>query len=266
LIRIRADAALGGCNVPGESWYRCVVAKRKKKNWDDVLWAPFEEIDPPIGDDLPDALRGFGEGEKWLANSIYVVRVRMLQSTAPFGGVIHLTVVTHDHQPRHDWRELQRIKNEIVGEAVEAVEVFPSEDRLVDCSNAYHLFCLPQLATDDGCLPFGFTARAVTEGSPAGMGESDGIRQRDFRPELRPHDVLHPHAAGSRVVELGPNDTASGRCSEDGSAIVFRAGGETTHHLDGKPVKMSRGECLKGHHVVFVAAKPDVDDPREPLG
>ncbi len=228
--------------------------KHKKRNWDDVRWTPFEEIEPP-GADLPNNRLWAQEGlAKWFANSIYVARVIALRAPPPFGVVVCLTIRTHDHQPRHDWRELQRIKNEIVGDSVEAVEVYPSEDRLVDNSNYYHLFCFPRLATEDGWLPFGFNERLVTEGS------GEGVKQRDFRPELRPEDVLRPYAPGSHALGVGPNDRAAGRCSEDGSGIVFRGGGETTHEWNGKIVKVARGECLKGVHVVLVASKKDVEE------
>jgi hypothetical protein len=40
----------------------------------------------------------------------------------------------------HDWRDLQRIKNELVGPECEAVELYPAESRLVDTANQYHLW------------------------------------------------------------------------------------------------------------------------------
>jgi hypothetical protein len=54
--------------------------------------------------------------------------------------VIHLSVRDNERSARHDWRDLQRIKNEIVGEEIEMVEVFPRESHLVDMSNQYHLW------------------------------------------------------------------------------------------------------------------------------
>jgi hypothetical protein len=229
--------------------------KNKKRNWDDVRWTPFAQIDPPTGDELSNNRLWAEQGlAKWYANSIYLVRVIALRAPTPFGVVVCLTVRTHDHQPRHDWRELQRIKNEIAGDTTEAVEVYPSEDRVVDNSNLYHLFCFPQLATEDGLLPFGFTERLVTEGS----GEAG--KQRDFRPEIRPDDVVHPNTAGSYAVVAGPEDKVAGRCSQDGSAIVFRAGCEITQTVNGKAVRMLRGECQKHGHLVLVAVKADLDD------
>jgi hypothetical protein len=230
------------------------MAKRKKQNWDQVRWTPFEEIEPPVQELAPGERRASPDTERWFANSIYVARVRLVESPPPFGVTVHLTVMTHDHQPRHDWRELQWIKNQLVGDAVEAVEIYPSEDRVVDAANHYHLFCFPRLGTERGWLPFGFGARAVSEGCAP-----DGPRQRDFRPELRPEDVLRPYAPGSQAVGVGPNDTAAGRCAADGSGLVFRSEEPTPQPWNGRLVPMVRGECLKGDHVVFVVPRKELE-------
>lgn len=46
----------------------------------------------------------------------------------------------HNNHLAHDWRDLQRIKNEICGEEKEAVEVYPAMSRMVDTSNQFHLW------------------------------------------------------------------------------------------------------------------------------
>jgi hypothetical protein len=232
--------------------------KRKKTNWDDVRWTPFVEIDPPFADGAQGE-QGAGPGQpRWMANSIYVVLVQAPRQVPPFGLVVHLAITTHDQQPRHDWREMQRIKNEIVGESVEAVELFPSENRLVDNANWFHLFCFPRLQMQDGRLPFGFDSRFVSEGSIPGINTTgEGFRQRAFRPEFRPEDIHR----GDEHIELGPKDKACGRCPEDGSAVVFRSGSHRVRRLDDKPVTMQYGECLENHHVFLVAAKEDLPSP-----
>ena len=227
------------------------MAKRKKQNWDDVGWTPFVPIDPPFADEAP-AERRAGPGPRWMANSIYVVLVQVPHQVAPFGVVVHLAISTHDQQPRHDWREMQRIKNELVGEGVEAVELYPSENRLVDNANWFHLFCFPRLAFKEGRFPFGFDSRFVSEGSVPGFNQTgEGFRQRAFRPELRPQD-LH---RGDEQLDLGANDKVCGRCPHDGSAVVFRGSHETVRRLDGEPVAMLQGECLQEGHVFLVAGR-----------
>jgi hypothetical protein len=63
---------------------------------------------------------------------------------------------------RHDWREFQLIKNEVVGPEWEAVELWPAESRLLDPSNYYLLWAAPgiplgkfvgrRVATPETCI------------------------------------------------------------------------------------------------------------------
>lgn len=68
------------------------------------------------------------------ANDVYSVEVRRPD---PY---VHLSIVRHDGRQCQNWRELQQIKNEIVGPENEAVELFPAESRLIDTNNEYHLW------------------------------------------------------------------------------------------------------------------------------
>lgn len=55
--------------------------------------------------------------------------------------ITHLSIKNnHNNHLAHDWRDLQRIKNEICGEEKEAVEVYPAMSRMVDTSNQFHLW------------------------------------------------------------------------------------------------------------------------------
>ena len=53
----------------------------------------------------------------------------------------YLSIKRLDREPINDWRAMQKIKNAIVGNEWEAVEIYPAESRLVDTANQYHLFC-----------------------------------------------------------------------------------------------------------------------------
>jgi hypothetical protein len=72
-------------------------------------------------------------------------------------GMTHLSVKRFDEQPIHSWQVLQSIKNELVGPEREAVELFPSESRLVDTANIYHLWVL----AEGERFNFGFEQRRV---------------------------------------------------------------------------------------------------------
>jgi hypothetical protein len=87
-------------------------------------------------------------------NDTYQVKMR---NSPPY---IHLDISRLDGQPVENWREMQRIKNELVGPECEAVELFPAESRLVDTANQYHLWVMP----DSGFrFPFGYSKRVVLE-------------------------------------------------------------------------------------------------------
>jgi hypothetical protein len=59
------------------------------------------------------------------------------------GHVKELSIRRDDRSWPRDWRDFQRIKNEIAGPEVEAVELFPAESRLYDTANQFWLWCLP---------------------------------------------------------------------------------------------------------------------------
>lgn len=53
----------------------------------------------------------------------------------------------------HSWRDMQRIKNDVLGEHWAAVEVYPRESQVFDKANVYHLWCTPEplrIGWDDG--------------------------------------------------------------------------------------------------------------------
>jgi len=78
-------------------------------------------------------------------NDLYYGSLRRYESGSPLGGgpyaLISITALSED--ARHDWREFQQIKNDLVGPEWEGVELYPAESRLVDPSNRFYLFCFP---------------------------------------------------------------------------------------------------------------------------
>lgn len=92
----------------------------------------------------------------------------------PMGNVEHVTIsrrdpnrpdiVTTDGSGELTWAEKQQIKDELFGKNRQAVEVFPTEDRLVDVADVYHLWVFDKKYR----LPFGIHPkeyqRAVNRG------------------------------------------------------------------------------------------------------
>lgn len=230
---------------------------KERTNWDRVKWTPFEEcvLAPDTSPEIAEHHRS--HEIRTYRNSIYQVEVRGVRSPPPFGRILWLSFKTLDKQPRHDWREMQRIKNELVGEEFEAVEIYPAESRLVDTSNQYHLWVLIDLDTKDKRLPFGYDERLVSEGSSDGIAKTGkGSRQRDFRSEFRPPDVVRNEdlqRAGAVTT-----DRIAGNCPVDRSPLVYRGESKLSQYGNTK-VLMSRAECLKGKHTFFIADKNEVD-------
>lgn len=71
----------------------------------------------------------------------------------------HLSIRRLDRDCIHDWRELQAIKNDLLGPEAEAVELYPAESRCVDSANQYHLWA----PITGQPWPFGFRKRLVTD-------------------------------------------------------------------------------------------------------
>lgn len=123
------------------------MSKRKGPTPKVRRWEPFG-LDPRSP--LPD-------GDLLYGNGWWTVHVTIVEPDAGLDGLLHLSIHDKPRSTRHDWREMQRIKNEVAGEEREAVELYPAESRLVDTANEYHLWVLGVGER----WPFGFTERLV---------------------------------------------------------------------------------------------------------
>jgi hypothetical protein len=75
---------------------------------------------------------------------------------------LHLSIKRNDKDVMNspdDWRDKMRIKNELVGDEAEAVELYPAMSRVTDSANQYHLWCLPVGES----FPIGFDDRLVED-------------------------------------------------------------------------------------------------------
>jgi len=102
----------------------------------------------PISTAHPSRPRGPRWREECFLNNRYSVQIS--DSETRWGSVVHLWIGRHDKTMPRSWMELQRIKNELVGEDRVAVEVFPEQDQFVNEANMAHLWVLPE----GFCLPF----------------------------------------------------------------------------------------------------------------
>ena len=105
-----------------------------------------------------------------------------------FRGMIiwHLSIKRLDKEPIMDWRDLQDIKNKLVGPEHEAMQLFPAESRCVDSANQYHLWAfMKEGVTRQPMIPVGWTTRYKTDDPWVNGGQraQDGtqrFKQREF--------------------------------------------------------------------------------------
>jgi len=157
------------------------MTKRKRTDYTKRPWSPWVKLPARdaalgalfIGDAEPPAVE--------YTNSRYHVAAWFDGDRQhPMGEWVHLSIKDHGRSARHDWRDLQRIKNELVGPEFEAIEIYPAESRLVDTCNQYHLFVFKTWKP-----PQGFRERLVADGQSSFAPKAE---QRPF--EDRPADCL----------------------------------------------------------------------------
>lgn len=120
-------------------------------------------------------------GDEHYTNSRYHAIIRRTNADNGEGGVVemvHISVKRHDREVIHDWRDMQRIKNELLGPNCEAVELYPATDREVDTANQYHMWGVND---PNFRWPVGWNeGRQTLDGSDV----MDGVGQRPFEVDL----------------------------------------------------------------------------------
>lgn len=86
-------------------------------------------------------------------NDTYQVAMKEIPGSNEFPALIHLSIRRLDREPVRDWRDLQDIKNQLVGPGCEGIELYPAEERVVDTANQFHLWVIKDPLFR---FPFGF--------------------------------------------------------------------------------------------------------------
>lgn len=142
------------------------------KNWEPLVKQTVNDAHLPV------ILR---ELEVW-GNDIYTVFVRRNMPTAMEGETVTwLSIKRNDKEPITDWRHKQWIKNQLVGEKNEGCEIYPSEERIVDGSNQYHLWVFENPMVK---FPFGFDSGRVQSRYPIENG-----KQNPWPKNMLPGDI-----------------------------------------------------------------------------
>jgi hypothetical protein len=159
--------------------------KAKKQSGNGDTWEPFKAVaDTP---DKHSALAAFagvsaeallqemphpGCTRQGFQNNKYYVVVETL-SPQGLTGELHLSITRTDRSAAHDWREFQRIKNELCGPEREACELYPAQSRLVDSANTFHLWVM----AEGDRVPVGWNVQNVVDSEVASQLD---IKQRPF--------------------------------------------------------------------------------------
>ena len=171
------------------------------------FWKPFEKANAFRGgiaglspeDFIPD----HATREVWI-NNLYQVEVLKFYDGKPVNGMdylqsqiekrplgtcafIRLSFKRQDGTAVHDWRDCQRIKNELVGEDWTGIEIYPPESILVDTCNQWFLFCVPD---GEARFPFMFQERLVTEAPNGPYGSQRPWPKNEKPPDLKTADEL----------------------------------------------------------------------------
>lgn len=112
---------------------------KKQKPTSTSLWTDFEMVYPVV-DGTPVELE---EGEQYWRNSFYTVMVKHIVPSEGVEGPVRLDIRHNQDKAIREWKHLQRIKNELVGEEREAMEIFPPQSMIANMSNMHNLFVTP---------------------------------------------------------------------------------------------------------------------------
>jgi hypothetical protein len=155
--------------VPEEEVRRVIGDNLNRLRAGDPAYARFNSDEAALEDFIRSDIAA---GELW-KNDVYQVAVyrdEVMHEGWP--QTIHLSIKRIDKEPIHDWRDLQAIKNELVGPEHEGIELYPAESRKVDLANQYHLWVF---ASPDVRVPVGFfDGRVVCDESVAGSKQRAG--------------------------------------------------------------------------------------------
>jgi hypothetical protein len=125
--------------------------------------------------------------EIWV-NDEYQVNLSRMPAQGGVPALVHLSIKRLDKRPARDWRDFQEIKNQLVGEECEGVELYPAESRMVDLANQFHLWVIedPELG-----FPFGMNGgkRMVSDVAGGGAVQRPRNNDEDEDEDLDPRDA-----------------------------------------------------------------------------
>lgn len=162
----RRAARAGGQWIPLQ---RATIVPRTERQIEDTIQhagdiaphvdpARLRELVEHAGDEVAETWRN----DRYQVHVIPWPGIKINGRTVP---IVQLSIRRLDRAPCRDWRDFQRIKNQLIGAEAEAIELYPAESRLVDTATQFHLWCV---ADPLFRFPFGYDSGRVVTGKSAG--------------------------------------------------------------------------------------------------
>lgn len=170
-------------------------------------WSPMVKLHGPGTRQARDA-----NCDYWFGNSRYQVFISFKKGGNGWPPLAHVSIKVHDKRCHNDWRDQQRIKNELFGPEAEGLSLYPAESRLMDEANQFHIFVAHPCIK----FPFGQQERfRYSQDELRELPEFQGVTedqlpgQRDFEDHHHGEDcqpeglVLWPSWALDQLEALG---------------------------------------------------------------
>ena len=133
-------------HLPGNRALRRIQLKAEETERASGHWSPWMIADLPNG---PPGASG------WLRNVRKIIKnpwcALLVRPVPTPWGVVHHVAIKFASEGEPKWKEKQRIKDELFGKDLVAVEVMPQQSEITDGANMFHIFVLPAGVG----LPFG---------------------------------------------------------------------------------------------------------------
>jgi len=108
------------------------LLSNEKKNRSSGYWGSWETVNLPNG--VPCGSGWASDVRLVSKNNVFAVLIR------PLGGKLFHLAITSLSGRRPTWHEMQRIKNDLCGESAIGIEIYPSQDSVVDEADVFHLW------------------------------------------------------------------------------------------------------------------------------
>lgn len=135
LINSGKDASKNGMNRKMRRLSEREGRRRQKLDWDKFQDVTEKAIKKHKAMNLDSTFRP----DRVFQNNKFIVQV-FLRVLRPDGFFTKAMIRRSDAQPVRSFNDLFRIKNEIFGDEIEAIQFFPKKSELIDAANLYWLF------------------------------------------------------------------------------------------------------------------------------